>query len=198
MEWLNYRQFWTNICLGLALLAALGVIAVKTLSPPPPPDVLMFNSQGVPIGRMLPVLGTAEIPSQVMRGVLGDWVQNVFTIDSSFDEEKDVRMPKIYTMMPKHSQAEKALTDWYKADKDARNPIVQCYKGWQEAQVQTPVRLPAADTYETYVKTIWHPTTDQGLVTTSYRVIMHAFWARPTEANRLGLFVDYIDLREQQ
>ena len=198
MEWLNYRQFWTNICLGTALLAALAVIAVKVLSPPAPPYVWMFNSKGVPIGRILPAMGTADIPSQVMRGLLGDFVQNAFTIDSSFDEEKDIRMPKVYTMMPKHSQAEKALTDWYKADSDAHNPIVQCWKGWQEAQVQTPVQLPAADTYEAYVKTIWHPTNDQTLTSKNYRVIMHAVWARPTENNHLGLFVDYIDLREQQ
>lgn len=197
LEWLAHSQFWGLVVLGVSVVALVAANIVDRYRPPPPPYVLVTNIKGEPLGKLQPVVGTYAIPDQVIRWFLADYASNVFTIENNFDEESHIRLPKIYGMMPKHSQASKALTDWYKANKDAHNPIVQCYKGWQEANVLSTVKLPAADTYAAYVQTVWHSTADQGVTTKGYRLIMHVVVGLPSETNDLGLGVDNIDLQEQ-
>lgn len=194
------NHYAVRVIIGLfaALTLALGALIARQFQPPLPPYVLVTKADGTPMARLLPLVGTAEVPDEVTRWFLSDFIDNAFTIESNFDEEAQVRLPKVYLMMPKQSQAAKALTDWYKADKNANNPIVQYTKGWKSVHVSRTLRLPATDTYEVHFTTTWHSTADQGAVITNWRAILHTTMGQPTQANELGLWVDYIDLREQE
>lgn len=200
-DWLITNQFYGLIGLILTVLALAGVniYMAHELKQKPPGWVLVYDSKGMPLARVAPVTGTADIPDRVTRYFLRQFVTNAFTIDSTFDAEKDVSLPRTYLMMGKGSQASKALTDFYQAGKGENNPITQCAKGWQEAQVQPVMAIAGAPaTYEAHFTTIRHSYSDQGTESHNWRIIMHVIVGdQPVEGNDLGLYVDTLDLKEQ-
>jgi hypothetical protein len=197
-EWLIYNQFWGLVFLSLAVVALVAANIVDRFRPPPPPYVLVTSVKGEPLGKLYPVTGTANVPDIVTRRILHDWLEDVFTIENRFDEESMIRLPRVYRTMLKGGQAAKAVTAFYKADKDANNPIVYCYKGWQLAIVSPVLKLPADDTYEGHVQTVRYSSSGQITETKSYRLIMHVIVGLPSATNDLGLGVDDVDISLQE
>jgi len=192
----NQRLWW--IVLGLLGALALNgaYLIVQRFQPPPAPFILVTNKDGAPIGRVQPVLGTADIPDQVVRWYLSDFIENAFKVTANWDEEKYLLQKKVYAICT--GQAEKALTTWYTSD-DGNDPLKLSARGWRQAQVTRTLKLPADNAYEVDFWTKQGATEANTLpVTIDWKASIHIVWGKSKSDGDLPIYVDAIDFEKEE
>jgi len=190
----NQRLWWIVLGLLGALTLNGAYLIVQRFQPPPPPYILVTNKDGAPIGRIQPALGTADIPDQVVRWYLSDFIENAFKVTANWDEEKYLLQKKVYAICT--GQAEKALTTWYTVD-DGNKSLKLRAKGWRQAQVTRPLKLPADNAYELDFWTKQEATEGSTLpVTTNWKASIHIVWGKPKNDEDLPIYVDAIDFEK--
>jgi len=190
----GYQRTWL-LAAGLILLLG-GMIADRIrldLQPAPPPFVLEVNNQGRPVGQVSPVTSVTVIPDAFLRGRLGEFIHDAFTVDRDPDEE-DYLYNKTQAMVT--GQAAQKLDSWYNRDGGKHHPKSVGAYTWVEAPVSDTLKLSEKDTYQADYSTISHENNDQTHVTQKWRAILHVIVARSKDPESLGLFINEIDIQE--
>lgn len=186
------RRLWMALFAVSSIATALvGVVAALCLQPKSPPYVFVVNEHGQPIGAIAPVIGTATIPDIAKRWTIGEYVENVFSVKQDLDEQK-YAMHRAYFMST--GQAGKALTDYWKA----HNPMELGAHEWQSVAVTRVLSLPTPDSYQVDYVVTRHAHSDQDVTTTNWRATLRVATDKPTAANGLGLYVNYLDFGKEE
>jgi type IV secretory pathway TrbF-like protein len=195
IAWHNQRLWWLLLTVSGLLAVALVAIAVLTLRPHNQPWVIEVNTKGEPVGAVTPLLGSASIADSTIRWAIGEYIQNAFRISPNFDEEKTL-LSRAYAMSSQ--QASEALTSYYHANKDARNPLLAGSKFWQEVRVLDTLKLAPKDVYQVdYI--VYKHDRDHELnpLATNWRATMRVLQGKPTDNDPLGLFVTDLDMEPE-
>jgi type IV secretory pathway component VirB8 len=197
IAWQNQRLWWLLCGVGAMLILSLTANVVIELKPVAPPYVLVVDRRGQPVGKLQPVTSTQAIPEQRMEDILTDFIHKAFSITMNWDEEK-YDLQQTYAMMPKGSQAEKQLTDWYQADK-ANNPLKAYRQGWQTVEIVRTLKLPAADTYEIDYRTVYYSNSDNAEPTTNnWRAVMHVQLGQVTGDESSKILIDDLSFAKDE
>jgi len=196
VAWHNQRLWWL-LCGSGAIIAVLAVaVCVLARRPHPAPWVLAVDAKGEPVGGVQPLMNdTGRIADETIHYDLNTYIQDAFTVSSQFAEEQTL-LGKVYAMSA--AQAAEAITAYYRANKDANNPLMANGKYWQDVDILRALKLPPKDTYQVDYITIRHDH-DHRLdgVRTNWRATMHVVHANPTDKNLLGIFVDSLDFEPE-
>ena len=90
------------------------------------------------------------------------------------------------------------MTSYYRANHDARNPLVIYTKCWQVTRVLRTLKLPAENAYQVdYILEQHDNSHPLPALTTNWRATMRVVQGKPTKGNGLGLWVDSLDFSEE-
>jgi hypothetical protein len=197
IAWQNQRLWWLLCGVGALLILSLTANVVIELKPVAPPYVLVVDRKGQPVGKLQPVTSAQAIPEQRMEDILTDFIHTAFSVTMNWDEEK-YNLQRTYAMMPKDSQAEKDLTDWYQADK-ANNPLKAYSRGWRTVEILRTLKLPAVDTYEIDYRTIYYSNSDTAEPTTeNWRAVLHVQLGQVTGDESSKILIDDLSFAKDE
>ncbi|MBV8056330.1 MAG: type IV secretion system protein [Deltaproteobacteria bacterium] len=194
IAWHN-RRLWQLLCGAGAIIVVLAVsLCVVTLRPHSAPWVIEVNDKGEPVGGVLPLAGSEALSDITTRFAISEYIQDAFRVSPEFAEEQ-MMLGKVYGMST--GQASAALTAYYRADKDARNPLMVNGKYWQNVRVLRTLKLPPPSTYQVDFTTFRHDHNHETGLATNWRATLRVVQGRPTDSNTLGLFVTDLDFQPE-
>ena len=197
IAWQNQRLWWLLCGVGALLILSFTANVIIELKPVAPPYVLVVDRKGQPVGKLQPVTSTQAIPEQRMADILTDFIHTAFSVTMNWDEEK-YNLQRTYSMMPKDSQAEKELTDWYQADKH-NNPLKVYSSGWRTVEILRTLKLPATDTYEIDFRTVDYSNNDNAQATTNnWRAVMHVQLGQVIGDEASKILIDDLDFGKDE
>ena len=193
IAWHNQRLWWVILALLGLLALSVGDNTAYHLQPQPPPYVLEVNSQGEPLGQVLPVLSARAIPDAVLRARLADFIHDAYTIDRDPDEENYL-FDHTRTMVT--GPAAQQLDEWYHRDHDTHHPKIIGRYTWAEVAVTDTLKLAAPDSYQVDYMVTTHENNDQTITKTPWRAALHVIVGQSKDPESLGLFVDRMDSQQ--
>jgi type IV secretory pathway TrbF-like protein len=193
--WHNQR-LWYLLCGAGAVIAVLIVVlCIVTLRSHNTPYVIEVNDKGEPTGTIQPFMDAQPVADNTIRWQLGEYIRQAFTISHTFTLNQ-MMLQHVYAMSA--GQASKALTSYYRANHDARNPLVINAKYWQGVRVVRTLKLPAENAYQVdYVLDQHDRDHELSGVQSNWRATMRVMKAKPTNNNPLGIFVTDLDFEPE-
>jgi type IV secretory pathway TrbF-like protein len=195
IAWHNQRLWWLLCGSGVIIVALTAAFTIFALRPHNIPYVVEVDGKGEPTGVIQPFELRTPITDNTIRWAISEYIEYAFCVTRSFGMNQ-IRLTQVYAEST--SQASDALTSYYRANKDANNPLVINNKWWQDVKVTRTLKLPAADSYQVdFVLTKHdhdHPYTG---VATNWRATMRVLEGKPTANNALGLWVTDLDFEPE-
>lgn len=195
IAWHNQRLWWLLIGAGVLNAVLIAAFTIFALRPHDIPYVIEVNKQGEPTGVVQPFELRTAITDNTIRWAISQYIEYAFCVTRSFGMNQ-IRLAQVYAEST--GQASDALTSYYRADKDAKNPLVINDKWWQDVKVVRTLKLPNPDAYQVdFILTKHdhdHPYTG---VATNWRATMRVLEGKPTANNTLGLWVTDLDFEPE-
>jgi len=195
MAWHNQR-IW-RLLLGSGALNAVLIVAlcIVTLRPHGAPYVVAVSKQGDPLGTILPFADRQPITDNVIRWNLGEYIRDAFSVDMSWQANKD-NLSQVYGLST--GQASEALTAYYRGNHDANNPLMTDGKYWQIVQVVRTLKLSSPSTYQVDYITERHDH-DHPLnpARTNWRATVGVIEGKSTDSNPLGIWISDLDFEPE-
>lgn len=155
--------------------------------------ILEVDHKGEPVGTVIAVRSVQAIPDGILKGQLGDFIHDAFSIDQDGDEENRLWNR---TQARLTGAAARTMEAWYERDRNRHNPKIIYRNTWAEANKLDVLKLDDSGHYQADYTVTTHADNDTTQTTANWRLTMHIITGHSNDPESVGWFIDWVDFLE--